>query len=92
MIAIRKNCPWGVHLDCLSIQIDGRRIKKAEKARKTFTKIYMPEAVESGLVRTEDLKWTAVKVKKDMIIIIFNAPSDAYAKEKLEKVEARIKN
>jgi hypothetical protein len=66
-------------------------IKKAYQAYKTFTKIYMPEAIESGLVQTEDLKWTAVKVKKNLFIIVFNAPSDAFAKEMIENVEARIK-
>ncbi len=66
-------------------------IKKARLARKTFTEAYMPEALEYGLVQTEDLKWTAARVKKDFFIIIFNAPSESYAKEMIEKVEVRIK-
>ncbi|MGB2763206.1 MAG: DUF6599 family protein [Candidatus Aminicenantaceae bacterium] len=65
-------------------------IKKASHAYESFTKIYMPEAGKSGIVQTEDLKWTAARVKKNILIIVFSASSDSYAKDILEKVSKKI--
>lgn len=65
-------------------------IKKASRAYKSFIKVYMPEAGKSGIVQTEDLNWTAARVKKNILIIIFSAPSDSYAKDILEKVSRKI--
>lgn len=62
---------------------------KASQAYKSFTKIYMPDAVEPGLVKTEDEKWTAARVKDDLLMIIFNAPSDIFAREIIEKIEQK---
>ena len=64
--------------------------KTASRAYKSFTEVYMPDAKEPGLVQTEDLKWTAAGIKGDLLFIIFNAPSDSYAKQKLKKVEEKI--
>lgn len=66
--------------------------KKATEAYKNFTQIYMPDALEAGLIQTEDLKWTAAKIKNEFIIIIFNALSDSYAKEIIESVERKMEN
>jgi len=65
-------------------------IKKASRAYESFTEIYMPDARKLGMVQTEDLKWTAAKIKNDFLIIIFNAPSDSFAKEMIEKVDKKI--
>jgi hypothetical protein len=63
---------------------------KASQAHKSFMRSYMPDATELGLVQTEDLKWTAAKLYRDFIIIIFNAPSRFLATGTIEKVEKRI--
>lgn len=68
-----------------------RGVEKASRAYKVFTEAFMPDAVELGLVRTEDMNWTAARVKKDFVIIVFNAPSDSIAKKTLEKVVRNIK-
>jgi len=65
-------------------------MKKAAQAHKSFTEAYMPDAVEPGLVQTEDKLWTAGKMKDDLLIIIFNAPSNTSARELIKKVEERI--
>ena len=65
-------------------------VKIASRAYKKFTEAYMPDAEEPGLLRTEDLKWTAARFKKNFIIIIFNAPSDSFARNIVEKVEKNI--
>jgi len=48
--------------------------------------IFVDKAVPGDRVTAK-----VVKVKKDLFIIIFNAPSNSYAKEMIENVETRIK-
>ena len=64
---------------------------KASRAFKNFLEIYMPDAKEMGLVQTEDKKWTAVILKKDILVVLFNGRSANYAKGMLEQVVKRIK-
>jgi len=64
--------------------------EKALKAYESFIKAYMPDAREPGLVKTEDLQWTGARLKKDFLLIIFNAPSDFFAKEMLDNIQKRI--
>jgi len=63
---------------------------KASQAYENFSKVYMPDAREPGLVRTEDLKWTGARLKKDFLLIIFNAPSDSFVKEMLDSIQKGI--
>ncbi len=64
--------------------------KKATEALKNFFKIYMPDALERGIVQTEDMKWTAAKVKNEYVIIVFDALSDTFAKKIIENVKMKI--
>lgn len=64
--------------------------EKASRAFGSFSKSYMPDAKEPGLVQTEDLKWTGIRLRKNFLLIIFNAPSDSFAKETMDKIEKRI--
>jgi hypothetical protein len=63
---------------------------KISKAYDSFTKAYMPDAPEPGLVQTEDQKWTAAGIKKDFLVVVFNAPTDSFAKEMIERVGRNI--
>jgi len=63
---------------------------EASRAFESFIEIYMPDAKETGLVQTEDGKWTAARVKKDFLVILFNGPSADYAKGMLEQVLKKI--
>jgi hypothetical protein len=63
---------------------------KASQAFQNFLKIYMPDAKEMGLVQTEDGKWTAARLKKDILVVLFNGPSANYAKGLLEQVIKKI--
>ncbi len=65
--------------------------KKASQAYAGFSKIYMPDAAEPGLVQTEDKKWTAAFVKGRFVAVIFDASTAAVGKGLLAKVEERIK-
>jgi hypothetical protein len=60
--------------------------EKASEAYESFTQAYMPDSKEAGVVQTEDKKWTAARIKKDFLAIVFNGPSEDYAKGMLEQV------
>jgi len=64
--------------------------RNASQAYESFIKVYVPDAAEQGLVQTEDQKWTVAKVVKDVIIIVFNAPSNSLAKKMCKSVERKI--
>ena len=55
--------------------------ENAVKAYNNFLNVYMPEALEEGILQTEDTKWTAVKVKQRLLMIVFDVPSKGAAEE-----------
>ncbi len=63
---------------------------KTSRAYQNFTNVYMPDAKEAGLVQTEDEKWTTARVKDDILVVVFNAPSANFAKRMVEMVLSRI--
>ena len=65
--------------------------KKASQAYAGFTKTYMPDAVEPGLVQTEDKTWTAARVKGRFLTVFFSASTAAEGKDLLARVEQKIK-
>jgi hypothetical protein len=64
--------------------------EKAKAAMDNFLKIYMPDADETAMVKTEDGKWTAARLNDDYLSVIFNAHSESQAKEFLDGVENRL--
>ena len=58
-------------------------LKEAEKGFRGFVKAYMPEATSLKTVKTENGKWTSVRIHQDYVLIVFDAPS-------LEKTEELI--
>ncbi len=64
--------------------------EKASEAYDSFTRAYMPDFKEAGLIQTEDKKWTAARIKKDFLAVVFNGPSADYAKGMLEQVFKNI--
>ncbi len=60
---------------------------KAKKAFDNFRTVYMPDADENNMLKTEDGKWTAVRLKDSLLRVIFNAISDSQAMEILDKVK-----
>jgi len=63
---------------------------KAARAYGSFAKNYMPDAGKSGIVRTEDRRWTASAKAGDIVIIVFNADSDQFAMNQLASVQELI--
>ena len=64
----------------------------AKKAFDSFLAVYMPDAGESGIVRTEDDRWTAARLNGDLLSVMFNAQSESQAMEILDKVEDNLPN
>lgn len=64
--------------------------QKASDAYKSFTKYYMPDTQQEGMVQTENGRWTVVRVRGDLLFLVFDARSVSYAIEILERVEKRI--
>ncbi len=64
--------------------------EKAKAAMDNFLKVYMPDADETAMVKTEDGKWTAARLSGDYLSVIFNARSESQAKEILDSVESRL--
>jgi hypothetical protein len=64
--------------------------EKAKAAMDNFLKVYMPDADETAMVKTEDGKWTAARLNGDLLSVIFNARSESQAKEFLDRVENRL--
>lgn len=59
---------------------------KAGDAYKNFIQTYMPEAQDSDMIRTENDKWTAVRLKEDLLIIVFDALSGSQAETMISRI------
>lgn len=63
---------------------------KAAAARDSFVNAYMPEANDSGVVKTENGRWTAVRTAGNAVAVVFDAGSEAEAASRLDKIEAAL--
>jgi hypothetical protein len=59
---------------------------RAEAARRSFVKAYLPGADAAGAARTEKKGWVMVRVKGDAVVIVFESPSKEYAETLLSAV------
>lgn len=64
--------------------------EKAKKAYGNFLGVYMPDADNTGTIKTEDGQWTASRLNGDLLSVIFNAQSESQAKEILDRVGNRL--
>jgi len=64
--------------------------EKANEAYDNFLDVYMPDAGESTMVKTEDGQWTAARLNGDLLSVIFNALSESHAHKILDGVENRF--
>jgi len=56
-----------------------------------FTTRYMPESRGSGIIQTENMKWTACRRHRDMLAVVFDAPTRADAETILDTVQRRLR-
>ena len=60
---------------------------RAERAYGNFIDIYMPDAGGLEKIKTEDDRWTAVRLDKNLLSVIFNAQSESHADGILEAIK-----
>jgi len=64
--------------------------EQAKEALSSFLTAYIPEAEESGSAEIEDGKWVAAKQERAFVIVVFDAPTEAYAQDLIKAVEDRL--
>ena len=62
----------------------------ADSARASFLAGYIPEAGQTGMLKTENQKWTAGDARGRYVIVIFDAPTERQAGETLDWVRRRL--
>ncbi|UCD70693.1 MAG: hypothetical protein JSW70_06720 [Syntrophobacterales bacterium] len=65
-------------------------VKHAKAAFRSFLHAYMPDAVEPGIVQTENGTWTAVGIYSTFVAVVFEAPSDGWARSILEALCTKL--
>jgi hypothetical protein len=65
--------------------------KRAQDGFQSFLKAYMPEALASGSVKTEDGKWTRARAYGEFLAIVFGAPVDVEAEKLLVATGTNLK-
>ena len=78
--------PSGAYLLCIRYP----ECEEAKEALNSFLTAYIPEAGESGIAEIEGGKWVAAEQDKDFVIVVFDAPTQAYAQDLLRAVEDNI--
>lgn len=63
----------------------------AAKAGGSFARAYMPEAREKGAVKTENGKWTGMRVFDRFVAVVFDMASERTAADRLDAVVASMK-
>ncbi len=61
--------------------------EKARKAYQDFMNTYMPDAPDSSVVMTEDGTWTCAELKGNLLVIVFEAPTNEKAQAVIRKVK-----
>jgi hypothetical protein len=49
----------------------------------------MPDAEKSGILQTENGKWTAVRLKDNLLVIVFDGLSERHAKNMIQRILCR---
>lgn len=62
-------------------------VEKTAAAFESFSRAFMPDAAEPGLVKTEDGRWAYASVMQEYLVVVFDALSKDQAKEKAEAVK-----
>jgi hypothetical protein len=65
-------------------------VQEAKDACQGFMKAYLPDAAGKGRVRTEDQKWTMVRERGEVVIVIFGAPTAPDAEALLKATEEKL--
>lgn len=73
------NCILARYEDFRLLLIEYPDEDRAQKGYNSFIDNYIPEGKSENAAKTEDGKWTAAKVKKNLLAVIFEAPDKNFA-------------
>ncbi len=65
-------------------------VKSAGEAYRSFMKVYLPDAGARDRSKTEDGKWTVARQRKEYILVVFGAPTEADAEALLKATEEKL--
>jgi len=72
----------------LLIQYPSRKL--AEEAYKNFLKAYMPGSLSSGVIQTENKKWTSAQLLREYIVVVFDAPLQERGAALIEATKKKV--
>lgn len=75
---------------CYLLLVEYQDSHMAGEAYEGFINAYMPEAKQTGIAQTENGRWTAARLEKNFVIVIFDAISKNDADSKIEAVRNRL--
>ncbi len=64
--------------------------KLAGEALQSFVKAYMPDALTSKTIRTENGRWAAAQSHQEYVLAIFDAPTEENADELLQTLKKKL--
>jgi hypothetical protein len=64
--------------------------EQAKEALNSFLTAYIPEAEESGIAEIEDGKWVAARQERAFLMVVFDAPTKAYARDLIKAAEDKL--
>ncbi|KPL04609.1 MAG: hypothetical protein AMJ90_00115 [candidate division Zixibacteria bacterium SM23_73_2] len=62
----------------------------ADKAYSNFLNSYIPEAKDKGVAQIEKGKWVKAEKEGEFVIVVFDAPTEAYAQALIQAVRDKI--
>jgi len=69
--------------------VEYKSSKEAEQAYDDFSRSYLPALSDTHIVQIEDGTWTACRLEKNLLIIVFNAPVKGKALHLIEAVQKK---
>jgi hypothetical protein len=65
-------------------------VKDARDAYQSFMGAYLPDAGGKDLLKTEDQKWTMARQRREVVIVVFGAPTAADAEALFKATEQKL--
>ena len=65
-------------------------LEEAGDAYQSFMKVYLPDGGGKDRSKTEDRKWTFARQRKEFVLIVFGAPTEADAEALLKATEGKL--
>ena len=86
-ILARYKTSEGAPMTCLIIRYPAQAAARA--ALSDFLSGYLPDAGPDGAARTEDGRWTGVRMADKLLCVVFDAPAKADAIQTMDKIAGR---